>query len=218
MDADRQLPVVHRPQVLEDELGQGPRVAEDERGVVLLDQLHHLLGGIAARVPRPGHAALGNEDREVGLGAGIALDQPHRVDIAVGSEPAAIGVGVADRGAEPNAAEPGGKRLQAGEREAEQIAALLVQAVQITLPLITLAVACLMVSRIRYVHIFNQVFSGRRSRRHLIQIVFGAAVVFLLKELAVPVLLCYFAFASPLRAAWDARQRLGKRDIAGHTG
>ncbi len=100
----------------------------------------------------------------------------------------------------------------------QPIAAFLVPAVQIVLPLITLAVACLMVSRIRYVHIFNQVFSGRRSRRHLIQIVFGAAVVFLLKELAVPVLLCYFAFASPLRAAWDARQRLGKRDIAGHTG
>lgn len=111
-------------------------------------------------------------------------------------------------------------RLAEGEggTRGQQIAALLVQAVQITLPLITLALACLMVSRIRYVHIFNQVFSGRRSRRHLIQIVFGAAVVFLLKELAVPVLLCYFAFASPIRAAWDARHRLGKRDVAGHTG
>lgn len=100
----------------------------------------------------------------------------------------------------------------------QPIAAFLVPAVQIGLPLITLAVACLMVSRIRYVHIFNQLFSGRRSRRHLIQIVFGGAVVFLLKELAVPVLLCYFAFASPLRAAWDARHRLGKRNMDGHTG
>jgi CDP-diacylglycerol--serine O-phosphatidyltransferase len=75
-----------------------------------------------------------------------------------------------------------------------------------------------MVSRIRYAHVFNQLFTGRRSRRHLIQIVFGGAVVFLLKELAVPVLLCWFAFASPLRAAWDARHRLGKPAGAGHTG
>ena len=100
----------------------------------------------------------------------------------------------------------------------QPVAAFLVPAVQIALPLITLAVACLMVSRIRYVHVFNQVFGGRRSRRHLIQIVFGGAVVFLLKELSFPVLLCYFAFASPLRAAWDARHRLGKRDVPGHTG
>ncbi|MBA3312705.1 MAG: phosphatidylcholine/phosphatidylserine synthase [Planctomycetaceae bacterium] len=99
----------------------------------------------------------------------------------------------------------------------QPIAAFLVPTVQIALPLITLAVACLMVSRIRYVHLFNQLFSGRRSRRHLIQLVFGGAVVFLLKELAVPVLFCYFAFASPLRAAWDSRHRLGKRAAPGHT-
>ena len=74
---------------------------------------------------RPGHAALGDEDRQVGLGAGIALDQPHGVDVGVGGEPAAIGLGVADRGAEADAAEVGGKRLEAGERQAEQIAAFL---------------------------------------------------------------------------------------------
>lgn len=98
-----------------------------------------------------------------------------------------------------------------------RVASFLVPTVQIALPLITLAVACLMVSRIRYAHLFNQLFSGRRSRRHLIQVVFGAATVFLLREMAVPLLFCYFAFASPLRAAWDSRHRLGKREPAGHT-
>lgn len=98
-----------------------------------------------------------------------------------------------------------------------RLASFLIPAVQVALPLITLAVACLMVSRIRYVHLFNQLFSGRRGRRHLIQIVFGAAAIFLLKEMAVPLLFCYFAFASPLRATWDSRHRLGKRPVEVHT-
>lgn len=70
------------------------------------------------------------------------------------------------------------------------------------LPLVTLAAACLMMSRIRYSHVFNQVFTGRRNRAHVIQIVFTIAVVFIVQEMAVPLLFCYFAFASPLRAAW----------------
>ncbi|MBI1314075.1 CDP-diacylglycerol--serine O-phosphatidyltransferase [bacterium] len=71
------------------------------------------------------------------------------------------------------------------------------------LPIATLAVACLMVSRIRYSHVFNQLFTGKRSRGHLIQIVFTVAVIFIVRELAVPLIFCYFAFASPLRAAWQ---------------
>lgn len=78
----------------------------------------------------------------------------------------------------------------------------LVPGVRVVLPLITLAVACLMVSRIRYAHFFTQFFSGQRTRRHMIQLVFGVAVVFWVHELAVPLIFCYFAFAAPLRAAW----------------
>lgn len=71
------------------------------------------------------------------------------------------------------------------------------------LPMMTFAVACLMMSRIRYSHVFNQVFTGRRNRAHVIQIVFTVAVVFMVQEMAVPLLFCYFAFASPVRAAWE---------------
>ena len=100
--------VVDRPQVLEDQLGEAAGVAEDERGLVLLDQLHHLARGVAARMARPGNAAFGDEDRQVGLGAGIALDQADRVDVGVGREPAAIGVGIADRRADrPTRRRPG---------------------------------------------------------------------------------------------------------------
>ena len=90
----------------------------------------------------------------------------------------------------------------AGENVA-QIAVTIGEALDHTLPIATLAVACLMVSRIHYSHVFNQLFTGKRSRGHLIQIVFTVAVIFIVRELAVPLIFCYFAFASPLRAAWQ---------------
>lgn len=90
----------------------------------------------------------------------------------------------------------------AGENVA-QIAVTIGEALDHTLPIATLAVACLMVSRVHYSHVFNQLFTGKRSRGHLIQIVFTVAVIFIVRELAVPLIFCYFAFASPLRAAWQ---------------
>ena len=57
VDADRQRLVVDRPQVLEDQLGEAARVAEDERRLVLLDQPHHLARPRGGREwPRPGDA------------------------------------------------------------------------------------------------------------------------------------------------------------------
>ena len=71
------------------------------------------------------------------------------------------------------------------------------------LPIVTLAVACLMVSRIQYAHLFNQLIRGRRSRKHLIQIVFALAVMFLMPQVSVPLFFCWFAFGAPLRALWN---------------
>ncbi len=73
----------------------------------------------------------------------------------------------------------------------------------IILPLITLAAAVLMVSRFRYAHVFNQMIRGRRSRVQILQIVFAIVLVFVVKELALPVLFCAFAFSSPVRALWQ---------------
>lgn len=70
------------------------------------------------------------------------------------------------------------------------------------LPPIVLALACLMVSRVRYPHVFNQLFKGRRSRIQLIRIVFAVAVALLIKELALLILFSAFAFGAPLRALW----------------
>ena len=79
----------------------------------------------------------------------------------------------------------------------------LLPALVFLLPLITLAAAVLMVSRIRFAHVFNQLIRGRRSRTQILQIVFAMVLVFVVREMAVPVLFCSFAFASPLRAFWQ---------------
>lgn len=71
------------------------------------------------------------------------------------------------------------------------------------MPLITLAVAMLMVSKLRYIHVFNQLLKSSRSRSQVLQIVFSIAMIFLVKELALPVLFCSFAFASPIKAGWN---------------
>lgn len=84
----------------------------------------------------------------------------------------------------------------------QRVAEWLIWAANVSLPVVTLVVACLMVSRIRYPHVFNQLFRGRRSFQHLIQLVFALVVIFAVHELAVPLIFGYFVLASPLRALW----------------
>lgn len=84
-----------------------------------------------------------------------------------------------------------------------QIAQWLIPVLVILMPAITLAVACLMVSRVKYVHVFNQIFRGQRSRRHLIQLVFTLALVGLVHSLAVPLIFCYYALSAPVRSFWQ---------------
>jgi CDP-diacylglycerol--serine O-phosphatidyltransferase len=85
----------------------------------------------------------------------------------------------------------------------QQIGEFLIPASQKCLPFITLAVACLMVSRIRYPHLFNQLFRGRRNFQHLVQLIFALVAIFAVGELAVPLIFVWFALGSPLRALWN---------------
>ncbi len=95
------------------------------------------------------------------------------------------------------------KLAEAGiDPRAYQLTTWVLPALKVVLPFFTLAVACLMVSRIRYPHIFNQLFRGQRSRQHLIQLVFAAAGVYIIREMAVPVIFAWYSFASPVRALW----------------
>ena len=91
---------------------------------MLGDQCHDLFGGVAARVARPGDAAVGDEDRQVGLGAGVAMHEADEFGVGVGGEPALIGFGIGDGGGQADAAHFGGEVLEAGEGQRKQVAAL----------------------------------------------------------------------------------------------
>lgn len=100
------------------------------------------------------------------------------------------------------------------ERLTQSAATYLLDAIQILLPIVALTCACLMVSRVRYAHVFNQWFRGKRNYQHILQIVIGITAVFMVKELAVPLIFCVFAFGAPLKAAWSAVVRRRGPDAA----
>ncbi len=70
------------------------------------------------------------------------------------------------------------------------------------LPFVTLLVASLMVSRIRYRHAVNQFLRGRRSFQHLVKVIFAFVAVFLVHELAIPLIFFYYVASAPLASAW----------------
>ncbi len=72
-----------------------------------------------------------------------------------------------------------------------------------SLPLVTFAVACLMITQLRYPHVMNQLISRRRSRTQLIQFVFMVVIAFVVGEMIVLLACCWFAFAAPLRPLWQ---------------
>ena len=82
------------------------------------------------------------------------------------------------------------------------IAEVLLPTLAVILPFITLATAILMVSRIPYPHVFNQILKGNQGRAQLLQLVFTLALVFQVRGMAVPFLLCWFAFAGPIKLFW----------------
>src|SRR6056297_1381635 len=63
-------------------------------------------------------------------------------------------------------------------------------------PGLALLLAYLMVSRFQYPHVVQQWVGGRRSPHQIGQALFAVVGVFLLHELALPLALCWFAFAA----------------------
>ncbi|MFO0935280.1 MAG: CDP-diacylglycerol--serine O-phosphatidyltransferase [Gemmataceae bacterium] len=90
----------------------------------------------------------------------------------------------------------------------EQFTTWIKMATVVIMPMTTFAVACLMVSRIRYVHLVNQLVRGKRNASHLFQLVIALSVVLVIPELSAPLLFGWFAFASPVKALF---LRLTKR-------
>jgi CDP-diacylglycerol--serine O-phosphatidyltransferase len=84
---------------------------------------------------------------------------------------------------------------------------------QHVLPLLAVAVSFLMVSRIPYPHVVNQVLHGQRSFGHVVKIVFVLVAVMVFRGYAVPLICSAFAFGPPLSYAWQralGRQAVGE--------
>lgn len=88
------------------------------------------------------------------------------------------------------------------ESAGKPLAEALIPVAKAVIPLVTLAVAYLMVSRIRYPHFFNQLFSGRRSRTHLLQIMFTVILMAFIHQAVLFLIFTYFAFFAPLKHLW----------------
>jgi phosphatidylserine synthase len=75
------------------------------------------------------------------------------------------------------------------------------------LPFFALLVALLMVSRIPYPHLVNQLLTGNRSFGHVVGLVFALVAVMLMWGYSVPILCGLFVVAPPIRHAIVQTQR-----------
>ncbi|GAD54583.1 hypothetical protein MBELCI_0635 [Limimaricola cinnabarinus LL-001] len=79
MDADRQVVLVGEPELVKEDLCLRAGVVEDKRGLVPFHLRQNLAHGIAAPRSRPWRRGLGVQHRDVGIGAGIGLDDLARL-------------------------------------------------------------------------------------------------------------------------------------------
>ncbi len=77
------------------------------------------------------------------------------------------------------------------------------RAVQMGLPFFALMVALLMVSRIPYPHVVNQMLRGQRSFGHVVALVFAFVAIMSIRGYSVPVICGAFVLVGPIRYAWQ---------------
>lgn len=75
------------------------------------------------------------------------------------------------------------------------------------LPVVAVALAGLMVSRVRYRHLVRDLRRRRGARRRVVGLIFAAAVAAAVPRVVVPLAVCWYAFAPPLAAGWDRGRR-----------
>ena len=79
----------------------------------------------------------------------------------------------------------------------QELGRQLITASMFVVPILTVVLGWLMVSRVKYPHLMREL-SRRRSFSQLAELAFAAVVALTLHELALPVLFCYFVFAPPI--------------------
>jgi CDP-diacylglycerol--serine O-phosphatidyltransferase len=84
-----------------------------------------------------------------------------------------------------------------------QYAAKIDEVLQNVLPFFAILVSVLMVSRIPYPHVVNQVFRGQRTFGHVVGVIFALVAVAVIRGYSVPIIFCVFALFGPARYAWD---------------
>ena len=82
-----------------------------------------------------------------------------------------------------------------------------------SLPPVTVVLGLLMVSNVRYSHTLNQFVRGRRPISHLVLVVLGMGLAFVLREIILPVGFGGYALSGPVLAAY--RRIRGGRTIRG---
>jgi CDP-diacylglycerol--serine O-phosphatidyltransferase len=70
-------------------------------------------------------------------------------------------------------------------------------------PFLALGVALLMVSRIPYPHVTNQLFRGQKSFGHVVGLIFALTVLMIVRGVALPFLAVGFAVSGPVRYLWQ---------------
>jgi CDP-diacylglycerol--serine O-phosphatidyltransferase len=76
-------------------------------------------------------------------------------------------------------------------------------AVQTVLPFFALLVALLMVSRIPYPHVVNQMLRGQRSFGHIVALLFTAVAIMSIHAYSVPLICTLFVLTGPARYLWQ---------------
>jgi CDP-diacylglycerol--serine O-phosphatidyltransferase len=84
--------------------------------------------------------------------------------------------------------------------------------VQWVLPIYAVCVSLLMVSRIPYPHLANQLVRGQRSFAHLVALIFGLLPVLLFPGYAIPILAATFVLAPPVIFLWQRFSRRRSQD------
>jgi CDP-diacylglycerol--serine O-phosphatidyltransferase len=74
---------------------------------------------------------------------------------------------------------------------------------QAAMPFFALLVAVLMVSRIPYPHVVNQLFRGRRSLDHVVKILLVGVLLAAVRGYALPLVFGAFVLGAPLRFVWE---------------
>ncbi len=126
MQRDGKVVVVDVPERVKDHLGLAARVDEDQRHLVLLDQLVDLRKRVARRMAGPGQILAGLQHGDVRLGAAVGHDEIGMARAMLRlrhQEPAEV-VGLGHCGRETGHAETRRKLPKTRQAEREQIAAL----------------------------------------------------------------------------------------------